>query len=358
VIGGRMLATALATGILNATQSRDGSGTYMDMAELKADARAQGKAFAAANTTAIADRFSQYTADTSAADKAKVALYTSRLTYGLPNTNPTGAAAAVPKGAEILLETRLPYMGAAERREVLRTTAIDSGFALTDDDEGYGRLNLMKAAGGYGRFDSNVTVSMNAANGGFDARDVWKNDISGTGGLTKKGTGELALTGNNTFTGDVQLDGGTLVGQSANAFGAGDIYNNAGTLVINHRGTLTVAGDYTQAAGSVLEAYISNDASYDIFSVLGLVSLDGDLSIVFQNGFNKLGSFSLIAANNILGKFNNFRFSGLSNAYTASISYSSGGVSLNVTAVPEPQSYAMFLLGLGLLGFTLRKKSA
>lgn len=33
-----------------------------------------------------------------------------------------------------------------------------------------------------------------------------------------------------------------------------------------------------------------------------------------------------------------------------------GGVSLNVSAVPEPETYAMLLAGLGMLGFTTRRR--
>ena len=31
---------------------------------------------------------------------------------------------------------------------------------------------------------------------------------------------------------------------------------------------------------------------------------------------------------------------------------------INVAAVPEPESYAMFLAGLGLLGFAARRRAA
>ena len=45
-----------------------------------------------------------------------------------------------------------------------------------DDGTGWARLNLYAAASGYGAFNTNVTVDMNAALGGLNAFDVWSND--------------------------------------------------------------------------------------------------------------------------------------------------------------------------------------
>lgn len=65
-----------------------------------------------------------------------------------------------------------------------------------------------------------------------------------------------------------------------------------------------------------------------------------------------------------------FGLKGLTNASYATLVqnfdgiYSSGGVdyvfvdNFAVAAVPEPETYAMFLAGLGLLGFTMRRKSS
>ncbi|MCF7522450.1 autotransporter-associated beta strand repeat-containing protein [Levilactobacillus brevis] len=51
---------------------------------------------------------------------------------------------------------------------------------------------------------------MNANQGGFNAQDTWRNNLTGHGQLVKAGTGALTLAGNNHFTGGVQLKAGTL----------------------------------------------------------------------------------------------------------------------------------------------------
>ena len=168
----------------------------------------------------------------------------------------------MPKGAEFLIETRQPYLTSAERREVLRTTAIESGNALTDDVEGWGRLNLYAAADGYGAFDSDVTVTMDASAGGFSARDIWRNDISGSGTLIKEGTGELDLTGRGIlFQGGIRLNDGVLVAASAHALGNGGVMVNGGSLIDSARSeALTVEGDYTQSSGGSLELDLGHEA--------------------------------------------------------------------------------------------------
>ncbi|MEU2423315.1 phosphatase PAP2 family protein [Streptomyces sp. NPDC007851] len=244
VLGGRVMATALAAATLADPANAD----------LKKAARAQALAYFEARTGATADTLYAYAhsagtaADPYADRAANERAVTPRLTYVLRREG-HDLPLTVPKGAEVLLETRQPYLTADQRREVLRTTGLPSGYVLLDGPEQWGRLNLFAAADGYGAFDSDVTVTLDAAAGGFAAADSWRNDIDGHGGLTKQGTGTLTLTGDNRYRGGTVLAGGTLVAASGEALGRGDVRISAGTLRV--AGELFVRGTYTQDAGSL-----------------------------------------------------------------------------------------------------------
>ncbi|KUN79477.1 phosphoesterase [Streptomyces bungoensis] len=241
VIGGRIMATALAAAALADPAN----------AGLKAAARAQALAYFTERTGTTADSLCAYAhpdTDPYADREANARAVRARLTYALTRQG-RDLPLTVPKGAEVLLETRLPYLDAAQRREVLRTTGLPSGYVLLDGFEQWGRLNLFAAADGYGAFDSGVTVTLDAAAGGFSAADAWRNDIDGRGGLTKRGTGTLALTGRNRYTGGTVLAGGTLVAGSEDALGHGDVRVSDGTLRVP--GRLRVRGGHAQDAGTL-----------------------------------------------------------------------------------------------------------
>lgn len=246
VLGGRVMATALAAAALADSANAD----------LKAAARAQALAYFQAQTGTTADTLFAYAhsdADDQYADRDDNARAVKpRLTYVLTRDG-GNEPLTVPKGAEVLLETRLPYLDAAQRREVLRTTALPSGYVLLDGFEQWGRLNLFAAADGYGAFDSDVTVTLDASAGGFGAADSWRNDIGGRGSLTKRGTGTLTLTGHNRYTGGTVLKDGVLVAGSAHALGHGDVRVSGGTLRVATKSSVQIHGTYAQES-SVLEA--------------------------------------------------------------------------------------------------------
>ncbi|WP_330347293.1 phosphatase PAP2 family protein [Streptomyces sp. NBC_00582] len=244
VIGGRVMATALA------------AATLADPANagLKAAARAQALAYFTGRTGTTADTLFAY-AHSDASDRyadrdANRRAAEPRLTYVLEREG-RKEPLTVPKGAEVLLETRQPYLSAEQRREVLRTTALPSGYVLLDGFEQWGRLNLFAAADGYGSFDSDVTVTLDAAKGGFHTADAWRNDIEGDGSLTKRGSGTLTLTGHNRYHGGTVVEEGTLVAGHANALGQGDVRLTGGTVRAEQ--PLRVRGAWTQSKGATLD---------------------------------------------------------------------------------------------------------
>jgi autotransporter-associated beta strand protein len=324
VIGGRILATALAAATLQDPAN----------ATLKAAARAQAAAYFQAQTGTTADTLFAYAhsagADTDAyADRAANAdAVAPHQTYVLPRKGPRDAM-TVPKGAEVLLETRLPYLTAEQRREVLRTTALPSGYILTDGPELWGRLNLFAAADAYSSFDSDVTVTLDASAGGFSAADAWRNDIDGCGALTKLGTGTLTLTGHNEYTGGTTVAGGTLVAGSARALGHGDIQVKGGTLRVTDK--LYARGSYAQAAGTVLDIAVSGHGDHDApLSVDRTVVLakGSVLAIRLTDGLKSGRALPVIDARRLQGQFASITVD--ADGYKAVPVYTSSGLSVRV----------------------------
>ncbi|EBG6812422.1 fibronectin-binding autotransporter adhesin ShdA [Salmonella enterica subsp. enterica] len=87
-----------------------------------------------------------------------------------------------------------------------------------------------------------------------------KNTLSGSGSLVKTGTGELTLSGDNSYSGTTTITDGTLIAANVNALGSGDI-DNSGTLMLDANGAFELANVTTHsgattalAAGSTLDA--------------------------------------------------------------------------------------------------------
>ncbi|EAZ3813361.1 autotransporter outer membrane beta-barrel domain-containing protein, partial [Salmonella enterica] len=80
------------------------------------------------------------------------------------------------------------------------------------------------------------------------------------GSLVKTGTGELTLSGDNSYSGDTTIADGTLIAANVNALGSGNI-DNSGTLMLDANGAFELANITTHtgattalAAGSTLDA--------------------------------------------------------------------------------------------------------
>jgi autotransporter-associated beta strand protein len=332
VMGGRIQATAVVAYSLNKT-TMDKAGTYklvQDYLMSKTGTSDFNALLEKARTPVTSDQ-SNVNFDRFADRAGNKAYFTQRLTYGLPKLVANdGRSATVPNGAEVLLETRLPYLTPAQRRVVLKTTAIDSGFPLANDDEGWGRLNLFAAADGYGAFNGDVTLTMDGSLGGFHAQDTWRNDIAGSGKLTKLGTGLLRLSGANAYTGGTVLGSGTLAADSTAAFGKGDVFVKGGTLEVTAPGALTIGGAYTQTAGSL--KLVMSGANRGVLSIAGnAVLAGGALSVSFAGYTPAVGDTLTVlnATGRRSGNFSTVTVAGFSQVTT---SYTANGVTLRLDA--------------------------
>ncbi|KVD35323.1 hypothetical protein WS89_26830 [Burkholderia sp. MSMB1072] len=325
VIGGRMLALAVSAANLTA-YAGDAQAAYTQahqtLQQLTGTSATTFSAFAHSGTTAT-DRFADYTANRAA--------FLRRMTFGFGALESTNAPPVVPKGAEILLQTRFPYLSADQRRVVLKTTELPSGYPVMDDAEGWGRLNLFAAADGYGAFNGNVIVSMDASQGGFNAADLWRNDVAGAGKLTLQGSGTLTLAGNNGYTGGTQVSGGTLAAASTTAFGKGDVYvGPGGSVRIAAAAPVTIAARYTQLDNATLELDIDGNGGGRLRVGGPLTIAGGTLHVKFVNGYApKAGdTIALIDGAAAAAKFSTVTVDG----FKATPVYTATGVSITLSA--------------------------
>ncbi|NWB69439.1 autotransporter serine protease [Pseudomonas sp. I8001] len=308
------------------------------------------------------------------------------LTTDYANFNGTSMAAPHVAGSAAVLMERFPYMSGDQISTLLKTTATDLGAPGIDSLYGWGMINLGKAINGPGMFvtaeDIPAEFRIDGAYGSgqfvadlpgigavVDAGkptqrtctdvhcglDVWSNDISGHGGLTKQGIGALVLTGTNTYSGPTLVNQGLLaingsitsdvtVSSSGVVGGSGRIgsltANSGGTVAPgNSIGTLNVAGDVSFAAGSTYAVELSATNSDRIVAGGKATLSGGTVTLALENSptlLTQTQAESLIgrqynilqAAGGITGSFGsvlpNYLFIG------GTLNYAADGVQLDV----------------------------
>jgi autotransporter-associated beta strand protein len=312
VIGGRVMATALSAAILSDPEN----------AQLKQAAYEEAHSKLLTQKGTSTDAYTNY--------EQNKKWFNQRLTYGFKqNKTVVTNTSVVPKGAEVLLETRLPYLSATERRWVLATTALPAGYPVLDDPEGWGRLNLFSAADGFGAFLHDVTVNMDASKGSFNAKDQWRNDITGSGKLTKQGTGVLGLNGNNTYTGGTFIEQGGLIVNHKSALGSGNVTNTAGTLKEAVSGQWYIEGNYNQSAKAGLELNIASTS--DQLVIKKHASLSGKLSLNFTNKVVPENGQKIISFEKRQGSFSSIEIIGVPKGKKVDVIYTTNSIQLKVT---------------------------
>src|SRR5690554_6126066 len=180
----------------------------------------------------------------------------------------TSFAAPQVSGAAALVWEAFPWFDNDLVRQTILGTATDLGDPGVDEIFGYGLLNVGDAVKGPGKFDwGTVTADFS------DMTSVWSNDIIGAGGLTKRGSGTLELSGDSSYGGATRVDGGVLhlsgslsqsnvtIGADGTLGGGGSVAGNVtnnGTLALDAGDGFSIGGDYVQASGARLSMVLGH----------------------------------------------------------------------------------------------------
>jgi len=189
-----------------------------------------------------------------------------------------------------------------------------AGLDLNNFDQTIGSL-----AGG-GTTGGNVTLGTGTLTTGDASSTIYAGTISGTGSLVKIGTGTFTLSGANTYTGTTTIDAGSL--SVTGSLASPVIISVAGTLkgnstinanVINKGtiapgnsiGTISIAGNYTQNAGSVYQVEVNEEGQSDKLNVGGTATLNGGtVAVMAESGIFRLRTpYTILTAGSVAGTF-------------------------------------------------------
>ncbi|RYE14760.1 MAG: hypothetical protein EOP51_27655, partial [Sphingobacteriales bacterium] len=173
-------------------------------------------------------------------------------------------------GTDANLPSGTIYMSGSPLLNITNATTIDNNLSLSSGNPTIG-----------------IPASLNV---------IWSGVVSGAGNLYKNGTGNLSLSGTNTYTGTTYINTGTLnvtgsmsgnISNGAKLTGTGiitgNVYNNsAATLApgVNGSGTLTVNGDLTLDLGGTFEVYLNSATAYSKVKLNGAGTLRSTLSVL------------------------------------------------------------------------------
>ena len=214
-------------------------------------------------------------------------------------------------------------------------TRIASGHTLTIAEAG----TVTYA----GAITNNGTLTMSGA-GALTA----SGQISGVGGLSLTGTGTLSFGGNNSFSGGIILNAGTLVANQANALGStGTISFGGGTLQYGTGISSDISSRIGMGAGQALRidtnANMVTYASAIAGSGGNLTKLGaGTLSLAANNTFSgaitiaagtlQIASSGRLGGGTFSGNISNastFDYAGMGNQTLSGVMSGSGGVSVS-----------------------------
>jgi len=166
------------------------------------------------------------------------------------------------------------------------------GCAVIFDDTATGSTTINLSA--------NRTPASVAVNNSSLSYTISGSSISGTGSLSKSGSGTLTLGGANSFSGGVTLTAGPLTLGNANALGTGPLTLNGG--ILNNNGSYTVTNNIiVSGSGGAIQLGSANNLTLrGTISGNGSLSLAGDANrqTLFLSGANTMTGGTVSVQNN------------------------------------------------------------
>ncbi len=172
--------------------------------------------------------------------------------------NKNGAGTVVLGGAAANTYTGATNVNAGTLRVGSAANKITNTSAVNVAAPGTLDLNNFNETVGSIAGAGNITLGSATLTAGNATNTLFSGVVSGTGGLTKAGTGTLELSGANTYTGTTAVSAGTVVASNVTALGTtagGTTVANGATLRINNVAigaeAVTVNGAGVGAAGAL-----------------------------------------------------------------------------------------------------------